>query len=125
MNPVFQKCMSRTKKPTYRSGFEGRYAKHLKASGIKAKHEPIKLPYVLQKNYIPDFVLEDGYIHEAKGRFTAVDRAKMIAVRDANPGIKIKMIFQRDNYLTKSKAMRYSGWCERNGFEYEVVGDLH
>ena len=75
--------------------------------------------------YTPDFQLGTGIIIETKGRFTAADRRKMKAVKETVPELKDKlvMMFMTDNKLNKRAKMRYSDWCEENGFDY-VVGTV-
>jgi len=68
------------------------------------------------KNYLADFTIHNGDIVEAKGYFHASDRAKMLAVREANPDIRIAFIFGADNKLSKKNDKRYSEWCNDHGF---------
>lgn len=128
---------ARRKRPA-RSGFEHRVGERLTALGYKWKHEPYKLPYydgvvggscgdcgskkVLKKrHYLPDYVLEDETIIEAKGRFTSTDRTKMLAIQEEyGPHRRIVMVFMRDDWTSKKHSMRYSDWCEKHGIEYRV-----
>ena len=92
---------------------------------FKIGHETEKLPYVLPpRNYIPDFVItkEDGstVIIEVKGFFDPEARAKMLAVKDCHPSLKICFIFTRDQPVRKSARMKYSDWCEKHGFDYAI-----
>lgn len=107
----------------YRSNSEAGFATYLRNHKIKFKYEPYKLKYAitLYRKYLPDFVFKDGaIIVEFKGWFTASDRKKMLAVRDANPEIDIRLVFEKDNYLSKHKKGRYSDWAKENGFKYHV-----
>lgn len=112
-----------TKTGKYRSKFEKRVGAQL---GSRAKYEAERLEYEvhLVKKYLPDFVLEwkDGtkrYI-EAKGLFTPADRRKLLWVMEAHPDIDLRIVFQKDNYLTRAKSSRYSDWAEKNGFKWAV-----
>jgi len=109
----------------FRSKFEKVINNLLKRHKVAFEYEPYKLNYVLEKTYIPDFVLADTNIHiEAKGYLKPEDRQKMIAVKKANPDLDIRLWFQKDNYLTKSKKSKYSDWAEKNGFKYHIGEEL-
>jgi len=103
-------------KRKYRSGYEERVA----LANPKAEHEPSEpiVKYTQTKRYIPDFVLSNGVIVEAKGYFESKDRTKMVAVKKQNPCLDIRFLFQKaNNRLTKSPNSRmYWQWCEDNGF---------
>ena len=107
------------RKARYRSGYEERVAK----ANPDAEHEPKEptVRYVLTKRYIPDFVLPNGVIVEAKGFFEPKDRTKMIQVKKQNPNLDIRMLFQDANKrLTKSNNSKmYWQWCEQHGFLWE------
>lgn len=122
-----------------RSKFEKRIATHLFEYGIQYQYEPDQLEYdePLRKNrsfcaecdstnlwrtgwYTPDFLLATGLYIETKGRFTAADRRKMIAVKEAHPDDSIVMLFMRDNKISKRSNTKYSDWCEANGYDYAI-----
>ena len=119
LEPVTKKTKrTRRGKPPapYRSWFEHGISKDLK--GSRAKYEPITIPYFKAHTYKPDWVLPNGIIIEAKGRFTAVDRAKHLLVKKQNPSLDIRFIFKYDNKLYKQSTTRYSHWCDKHGFLY-------
>lgn len=111
--------MSRRFKQKFRSGYEQRVSGH----NPLAAHEPSepRIHYVLTKRYIPDFVLPNGVIVEAKGFFSSEDRTKMLLVKKQNPCIEIKFLFQRaNNRLTKSpNSLMYWQWAEKHGFDWD------
>jgi hypothetical protein len=72
------------------------------------------------KKYIPDFMLANGIIIEAKGRWTVYDRKKIVLVREQNPKLDLRMLFQRDHFLNKGSKTRYSQWCEKRGIPWAV-----
>jgi hypothetical protein len=104
---------------SYRSKFEGTVGDHL---GDKAAYEPIKLKFTepaKKRTYTPDFVLENGIIVETKGLFTGADRNKMLLVRQDNPHLDIRLVFQRaSNTISKKSKTTYADWCEANGFQW-------
>lgn len=108
------------RKKKFRSKFEKTIANILKTNKVEAAYEPFTLPYVLNCNYTPDFVVR-GIVIEAKGVLTPADRKKMCAVKKSNPDLDIRLWFMKDNYLSnKTKATRYSDWAKKNGFPFHV-----
>lgn len=70
--------------------------------------------------YTPDFFLGNGIIIEAKGRWTAADRRKMLAMQEEHPDEPIYMLFMRDNKISKRSQTTYTMWCEQNGYKCAV-----
>lgn len=109
----------------FRSGFEQRFHElrpHLKYEELVVEYDVIET-----RKYTPDFVDEEtGTWYETKGRFTAVDRKKMLNVRKAYPNQRIVFVFQQPyNKLTKAPASQtYSEWATRNGFEWMSMKDV-
>jgi hypothetical protein len=102
----------------YRSLLEARVAKSIpKKPGIKVEYEKVSVPYVIEGQYLPDFVVTLGrqtsFIIEAKGFFRVEDKRKMVAVRKANPHLDIRFVFS-------SSSKRNKRWCEKYGFGYAV-----
>lgn len=88
----------------------------------KVLYEPqsVKIFYNIPFRYIPDFVLPNGIIVEAKGYLRPRDRTKMRKVKEQNPDLDIRFVFQNArNRLTKSKnSETYGEWAERIGFPW-------
>ena len=123
-----------------RSKFERTVATNLHSKGVTYEYERYQFPYTepLRKNrakcsdcgstnlvrmgwYTPDFWLPNsGLFIETKGRFTAADRRKMLAVISENPEERFVMLFMRDNRIHKRSQTTYSGWCEANNVEYAI-----
>lgn len=124
---------------TYRSKYEQRVHANAKADGIVAVYEPTKIGYphpvyrgscskcgqgqsvvYRPSTYIPDFGLKNGTYVETKGKFTPANRTRMLALKAARPDLTVRILFQRDNWLTKSHKHKYSDWCRDHGFEYAI-----
>ena len=120
--------MKRTKKRFRRgqlkSELEKRIAKELTKSKHTVDYETASLDYVIRKKYIPDFVLtdKDGRIVylEVKGWLRVEDRIKLRAVKDTNPNVDLRLVFDKDNKLSKHSKMTYSEWAEKYGFPWAV-----
>lgn len=87
-------------------------------------YESEYLPYTVEAWYLPDFVITtvDGrtiYL-ETKGWFRPRDRQKMLSVKRNNPHLDIRLVFMKDNKISKSSKTKYSDWCEKHGFIYSV-----
>ena len=78
----------------FRSKLEERVADLMVELGVKYEYESTKIPYVIQHNYTPDFLLPNGIYLECKGYWDADDRRKIKAVKAANPDLDLRMVFQ-------------------------------
>ena len=110
-----------TVRSSYRSGLELDIAKDLLGRGEKFKYETLKVKWVLHENktYTPDFILPNGVIIEAKGRFTLQDRKKHLAVKEQQPELDIRFVFSNSrSKLYKGSKSTYASWCEKFGFQY-------
>lgn len=105
------------RRSNFRSGFEEKVARQLSSLGVAFSYETQKLPYVLEKQYTPDFILPNGIFIEAKGYWEPSDRTKHLAVRVSNPEADIRFCFQNSNLtLNKKSKTTYADWCDKNNF---------
>jgi len=103
----------------YRSGLEEKVADLLSSLKVKFKYESEKLAYILECNYLPDFLLPNGVYLEVKGRLTSEDRRKMIAVKKSNPTLDIRFVFQAPyNKIYKGSKTTYAKWAEKHSFPW-------
>ena len=74
--------------------------------------------------YKPDIILRAKDNHkiyiELKGKFDRDSQAKMRWVKEQNPELDIRLVFMRDNKMTKSAKKTYTDWAEQHGFPYAV-----
>lgn len=124
-----------------RSGLERSIQAYLDAQGTAYKYEPDTFAFALKEpghrcsqcgsadvtratRYTPDFRIDREFeppvYLEAKGLFTGRDRRRMLAFKAAYPDKDLRMVFQRDNRLSKTSETTYTDWCEANGFQYHV-----
>jgi len=98
----------------FRSKLEERVADLMVELGVKYEYECTKIPYVIQHNYTPDFVLPNGVYLECKGYWDSDDRRKIKAVKIANPDLDLRMVFQAPfNTISKKSKTTYAQYCER------------
>jgi len=99
----------------YRNPYEERCARDL---GQDYEYEAIRLPYVIEHQYVPDFLdRANKRIVEAKGRFPALDRKKMLAVKAAHPEWTIELWFTNpDAAINKGSKTTNRAWGEKHGF---------
>ena len=107
-----------------RSTLEERVQENLKKRGIIYTYEPCKLPYSVQRNYIPDLLIGDIYV-EVKGYFRQDAQRKMKSVKEQHPELDIRFLFQRASSTVQGAKVRKDGtkmtcseWAERNGFTW-------
>lgn len=105
--------------PTFRSNFEESIWDAATGSRQKLEHEPFYIPYVMKGSYLPDFILPNGIIVEAKGYLDAAACKKMKAVKASNPHLDIRFVFQNANGKRNKRAkLRNYEWAERYGFPW-------
>ena len=105
-----------TKKTSkYRSGLEEKLADLLTELGVAFEYESTKVPYTIQHNYYPDFILSNNVHLEAKGYWEPADRRKVLAVKRDNPDLDLRMVFQSPfNTISKKSKTTYAQWCDKH-----------
>ena len=108
--------MTKKKKTSkFRSGLEEQVAKLLEGLGVTYEYESEKVPYTIQHNYTPDFVLPNYVYLETKGYWDPKDRRKILAVKKDNPYLDLRMVFQSPyNKINKNSKTTYAKWCEKH-----------
>lgn len=99
-----------------RNKFEQRIYAQIKRSKLPFKYETEKIPYVLARHYIPDFIITTptGKVYvECKGYLRPEHKAKMVAVKRQHPELDIRILFY-------SKKEAYIRWAERCGFRWAI-----
>lgn len=99
-----------------RNKFEDRIYRQLKKAKVRFDYESERIPYILARHYIPDFILLTplGKVYiETKGYLRPEDKSKMVAVKKLNPHMDIRILF----YAHKPQ---YIKWATKNGFRWAV-----
>lgn len=107
-------------------------ARQLTLAGRDFGYEDVKIDYLKpakKAKYNPDFTFRksDGSIVyiESKGRFLTVDRQKHLLIRDQNPELDIRFVFQNAKAkISKTSSTTYARWCEDKGFKYADRGQI-
>ena len=103
--------------PKFRSNFERVLALDLKRSGVPFGYETKRIDYLKSHYYTPDFVISNGVLIEAKGRFLSSDRGKHLLIQKQHPELDIRFVFMNArNKLNKRSRTTYADWCDRHGF---------
>lgn len=106
-------------RPNFRSKFEEDVYVNAKRNRKSLKHEPFFIAYVMHGSYLPDYVLPNGIIIEAKGYLDAGCCKKMKAVKSTNPNLDIRFVFQNANGKRNKRAkLRNWEWAEKHGFPW-------
>ena len=97
----------------FRSKLEEKVADLLVDLGVKYEYETTRVRYIIQHVYTPDFVLPNGVVLECKGYWEPADRRKIRAVKELNPNLDLRMVFQAPfNKIKKSKL--HTRRCEKH-----------
>ncbi|NIR14310.1 MAG: hypothetical protein GWN86_10310 [Desulfobacterales bacterium] len=103
----------------FRSGLEEQVADLLVSLDVKYEYESTKVPYIIQHNYTPDFLLPNGIYLECKGYWDSEDRRKTLAVLKSNPDIDLRMVFQAPyNKISKKSKTTYATWCDKHDIKW-------
>lgn len=106
-----------------RNPFERSIDAQLRRYKAGAEYERSRIPYHIDAFYIPDWVLKNGIIIEAKGFIDRETKRKMIAVKRCNPQLDIRFIFYDAHKKISGTKQTHADWAEKNGFpwSHEVV----
>lgn len=99
-----------------RNKFEHKVYRQIRRSRLTFKYESERIPYVLAKHYIPDFVITTptGKLYvECKGYLRPEHKAKMAAVRKQHPELDIRIVFYSIN-------KRYIKWADKIGIKWAI-----
>ena len=118
----------------YRSMSEVKYKAFLDAHGVANEYETDVFKYTLPTGkYTPDFKIykpgNEGkpvpiYL-EYKGVFSGKDRRKLRYVRQSNPTLDLRLVFERSsNKLNRCSNTTYGEWATKNGFKWYDVEDI-
>lgn len=122
MKPRYKNKKQAARALGYRSGFEVDIDESLKQQGIDGEYEKHVIQYIkpaTKHKYHPDFKLPNGIFIETKGRFTSADRKKHLLIKDQNPELDIRIVFQNSKTkLSKASKTTYADWCTKNGILY-------
>ena len=95
------------------------------------EYETERLPYVIDHEYVPDFVItlpdERKIYIEAKGNGYQFDydvQRKLIAVKEQHPELDLRLVFYSDGKIGRKRKngtfRRQSDWAKENGFEFSI-----
>jgi len=106
-----------------RSGYERKIRKCLEQKEVDYTYESMVIEYTVPETkhkYVPDFILPNGVIVEGKGYWDAASRQKMARVIEQHPELDIRILFQRDNTLSKKSKTKYTDWAKKRGIKCAV-----
>ena len=113
--------LKKTKKTAttkFRSKFEETVAESLGKVCPDYEYETMRIPYIVERNYNPDFILPNGIICEAKGYFKSADQRKHKLIKKQQPDKDIRFVFQRASVRGQGSKLTCAEWCEKFGFLY-------
>lgn len=100
----------------------------LDVKGIVYEYETERISFTQpekKRSYIPDIILTkmlgDKMYIELKGKFDRDAQQKMVLVKSEHPELDIRLVFMRDNRMSKNtKTKTYSDWARQKGFPFAV-----
>lgn len=111
--------MTVPRSPKFRSGFEKEVYRQLRAAGLDPEYEAVRVPYVSpakKRTYHTDFSFKSSSIViESKGLLNRAGREKILDIKRSNPDLDLRLLFQRDNKISKTSKTTYSMWAEKHG----------
>ena len=139
---TFWRGMGRPEKPSwvFRSEYERKQAIRLIKNDVFFLYEELEVGFLSDirnaeclncgsvsvgkhRVYVPDFWFpETNIIVETKGKFDAPSRTKMKEVCEQSSW-DIRMVFMRDNWLTRKHKMTYGRWCDLHDIPW-AIGDI-
>ena len=108
----------------YRSGFEERVVASLEKENIPFLYECESFEYTLTSRYKPDIFLKNGVILELKGFWKPTDRRKHAAMKAQHPDIDIRLVFQRNNTITRTSKTTYGDFCDKHSIPWCVFPNI-
>ena len=118
MTSATKKKPKTSKEVKYRSGLEKNVANDLNKRGVAFLYEDERIPYVVERKYLPDFQLPNGIYIEAKGWFRDEDCRKMRLLKAQYPDKEFRFLFQNNNTKVQSKRFTNAQWAEKYDFQY-------
>jgi len=116
------KIRRNARKKGYRSGFELTISEQLNKANVPIAYEDTAIEYIkpaTKHKYTIDFRLPNGILIEAKGRWTLEDRKKHLLVKEQNPELDIRIIFQSPrNKIRKGSKTTYADYCDKHGIQW-------
>jgi hypothetical protein len=112
----------RKKRPDkYKSNFEAQFAKKFP----KLEYEKDKIKYTVEHSYTPDWKIKENTYIETKGRWTAADRAKHLAIREQHPEVIVYMVFMNpNNKLNRASHTTYGKYCDKHGILWATIDTI-
>lgn len=120
----FSNIDKRIKQYGYDSQFESDVAAKMTEQQISWEREPTKVPWQPPpRKYIPDFSITNRsgkvWYLELKGLLTVDDRMKLIAVKQQNPELDLRLMFQYPRRkIRKGSKTTYADWAEKFGLPW-------
>jgi len=112
-----------TKESKFRSGLESAFNDAVSQEDFL--YEPYRLPYIIRKKYIPDFIdKRTGAMIECKGFFRVGDTQKYKAIRDEIDRPLIFVFSDSRKRLRKGSKMNLGEWCDKEGLAHFTMKSI-
>jgi len=107
----------------FRSGLESAFSEAVGTEDFA--YEPYRIPYIIRKKYVPDFICQrTGAMIECKGFFRVGDTQKYKAVRDEIDRPLIFVFTDSRKRLRKGSKMNLGQWCDKEGLAHFTMATV-
>jgi hypothetical protein len=109
---------------------EVRFAAQLKSADVLFGYERDTFSYQHKpQKYTVDFTIRKPsgvkVYYEYKGKLDGPTRKKLRAIKESNPDLDLRLVFEKpNNKLYRGAKMRYWEWAERYGFIWYDCRDI-
>ena len=112
-----------TPKLKFRSGLESAFSEAVGTEDFAYEHA--RIPYIIKKKYVPDFICQrTGAMIECKGFFRVGDTQKYKAIRDEINRPLIFVFTDSRKRLRKGSKMNLGQWCEKENLAHFTMKSI-
>lgn len=102
----------------YGKKYEQAILTSLEGFGLDFKFEGVTIDYFYRAKYKPDITLGSKILIEIKTYLPYDEQRKLRAVKDSNPGIDLRILFQNSEKPIPGGRMTHGEWADKYGFKW-------
>lgn len=108
----------------YRSGLEKKFSESLPRKFMD--YEPYDIPYIIERNYKPDFVFKNKLFVECKGFFRQGETLKYKSIRNCLEEEQelVFVLSDPNKKVRKGAKMTMGQWCSKENFKFYTLSTV-